>query len=335
MNQPDYESSDLSLERLGGERFCTDHQPASQRLEWLREIIGREYANVEITPPDESNLYNDMFIYPWQQGIRLSPIYSNAIKLERLPKEPEHVTQDCYFAVLLTSGQYKLEQGGREVFLRPGEMTLYDATEPHRITIPQPFSKVLISIPRQFLDARIANLNRLTATRINTRQGIGAIASSLINSTVNELAQLSSGAFQSLSDPIIDSFSFALAENEGVQSQLSRSQSLTLLRLKQFISDNLANSALDASTIAASVGLSQRYINKLFEQEQTSLMRYLTQQRLSRCRHYLASHLHIQLSITEIAMQAGFNNMAHFSRVFRQHYGMSPRSYRQQQLKKH
>lgn len=335
MNQPGPISSDLSLHRLGGERFSTTYQPASQRLEWLREVIGKQYANVEITPPDDTYLYNDMFIYPWQQGIRLSPIYSNAITLERLPSEPENVTQDCYFVVLLTAGQYKIEQGGRESYLKPGEMTLYDATEPHRITIPQPFSKVLISIPRHLLNARIANIQQLTASKLNTYEGIGAVTSRLIQSTVNELPTLEHGAFQSLAEPIFESLSHSLIGCQGRQSELSRSQSLSLWRVKQFIKHNLGNSELSAATIAAAVKLSPRYINKMFEQEQTSLMRFMTQQRIARCRHYLASQLHTHLSITEIAMQAGFNNMSHFSRVFREQYGMTPRDYRQQQLKKH
>lgn len=89
MHQSDSNTTESSIALLGGERFCTELQPASQRLEWLREIIGREYANVEITPPSDMYLYNDMYMYPWQQGMRLSPIYSNAITLERLPREPE------------------------------------------------------------------------------------------------------------------------------------------------------------------------------------------------------------------------------------------------------
>lgn len=242
--------------------------------------------------------------------------------------------QDCYFAVLLTAGQYKLEQAGREVFLKPGEMTIYDATEPHRITIPDRFAKVLISIPRQLLDERVSNVSRLTATRIPTGNGIGAVTSTLLHSTVKQLPSLSQCAFQSLSDPLLDNMSLSLNEAGGRKSYLSRSQVTTLWRLKQFISRNLADSELDAGRIATAVRLSPRYINKLFEQEQTSLMRFVSQQRLERCRHALASYQHIHLNITEIALQAGFNNMAHFSRAFRQKYGMSPRAYRQQQLKR-
>ncbi len=162
-----------SLVRLNGQRFCTEQQPSAQRGEWLKEVIGREYANVDIKPSQDIALFNDMWIYPWQAGVRLSPIHSNAITLERLPQEPSHSSQDCYFMVLLTSGKYKLEQGGREVFLKPGDMTIYDATEPHRITTPDAFSKILISIPRKMLDQRLNNIGKITATQIPSAEGIG------------------------------------------------------------------------------------------------------------------------------------------------------------------
>lgn len=320
-----------SLNQLGGQRFCTEQQPIEQRLEWLKEVIGREYANVDIRPPEHTHLYNDMFIYPWQQGLRLSPIQSNAITIERLPKEPESVSQDCYFAVLLTAGEYKLEQGGREVFLKPGEMSLYDATEPHRITIPQPFSKILISIPRHLLDERVSNICHMTATRLPTQSGIAAITASMIQSTVSQLEQLEPSDFHSLSDPVLEMLTMTLAEQQGSSGTLSRHRNLALMRVKRFIANQLSNTELNTDVISRAVGLSPRYINNLFNEDNTSLMRYLTKQRLSRSRHYLATPLYSYLNITEVAMKSGFSNMAHFSRIFRQVYGLSPSDYRLQQ----
>ncbi|MEX1200531.1 MAG: helix-turn-helix domain-containing protein [Methylophaga sp.] len=317
------------LSRLGGHRFCTDDQPPRQRLEWLKEVIGREYANVDIMPPAQMQLYNDMCIYPWPRGVRLSPICSNAITLERLPKEPADISQDCYFAVLLTAGKYKLEQGGREVFLKPGEMSFYDATEPHKITIPEAFSKILISIPRPFLNQHLGNVGKLTATRIPSSQGIGAITSSFIQATVKQLEQLTEPQFQALSEPMIDMLTLSLNQLTGSKSSMTRHRQLVLMRVKQYIKKSLGDAELTATKIAEATGVSGRYLNNLFSEENTSLMRYLTEQRLEKCRCYLASSFYTHLSITDIAMCHGFSNMAHFSRVFKSYYGDSPRDYRQ------
>lgn len=325
---PDKTRNIASLNRLEGHHFCTENQPLTSRLEWLREVIGKEYANVEISPQQDIPLFNDMTIYPWQQGMRLSPIHSNALKIERLSAEPTEVSQDCYFAVVLTSGQYTLKQAGREVLLHAGEMALYDATEPHSITMPESFSKILISIPRTILKQRLHNINQLTAIKIPTKSGVGAITSSLIQTTVNQLDTLGKNQFLELSDPILDMLTLSLNQLKPSSIQLSDNQQLALLRVKHFIQQHYESSDLDPKMISAGVNLSIRYINNLFNKEDTSLMRFLTQYRLESSKRLLNNSFLAHKTITELAMQSGFNNMAHFSRIFKQHYGLSPRQYR-------
>lgn len=317
-----------SLVRLGGQRFCTDDQSPSHRQEWLKEIIGKEYANVDISPLKDVQLFNEMAIYPWRHGMRLSPIKSHAIRIKRLTNEPTETMQDCFFAVVLTSGRYTLEQGGREVSLLPGDMTLYDATEPHSIIMPQTSSKILISIPRNLLNQRIYNVGKLTAKKVPVKSGIGAVASSFIQATVNQLNDLEKSQFLEMSDPILDMLTLSLNQLNTSSVRLSDHKSLTLMRVKNYINHYVEDGCLNPKVISNGVGLSVRYINNLFNTEDTSLMRFLTQQRLELAKRRLSNDLLSHKTITELAMQSGFNNMAHFSRLFKQNYGMSPRQYR-------
>jgi len=84
----------------------------------LREVIGRGYANVDITPPGDGSLFKEMTITPWRD-LQLSSIRSHAISLTRRRQEPQLVGQDAYFAVILLSGQYRLQQDGREPTCNP------------------------------------------------------------------------------------------------------------------------------------------------------------------------------------------------------------------------
>ncbi|MET0226979.1 MAG: hypothetical protein ABW187_11095 [Dokdonella sp.] len=140
----------------------------------MREVIGRGYANVDM-PPGDGSLFKEMTITPWRD-LQLSSIRSHAISLTRRRQEPQLVGQDAYFAVILLSGQYRLQQDGRETYLQPGDMTLYDATRWHRVGCPHAFAKLIV-IPRCLLRERVAGLDSLTARRIPGRRGLGAVAS--------------------------------------------------------------------------------------------------------------------------------------------------------------
>jgi mannose-6-phosphate isomerase-like protein (cupin superfamily) len=127
-------------------KLSTNDIPPRERQGWLREVICREYAHVEITSDAKGAMFQNLVIYPWN-NLQLPVIRSSALTIERLPQEPFWNSQDAYFAVILGSGNYLIMQNGREVFLKPGDMTLYDATRPHRIQDPKDFTKLIISIP--------------------------------------------------------------------------------------------------------------------------------------------------------------------------------------------
>jgi len=306
-----------------GIRFSTADVLASERRDWLREVIGREYANVEITPPADGSLFNEMTIFPWE-SLRLSAIRSNAISIERLPREPHWVSQDAYFAVILLSGDYLLEQNGREVFLQPGDMTIYDATRPHRIHCPRSFSKLIVAVPRSMMRDRLAGVEHCTALRIPGSAGIGSVAANFIRSAASQAGALNSSELSTVVEHSLDLLTLALASVRPQDFNLSRSRSLSLSRVKEFVERHLADPVLDTAMVAAGTGLSSRYINDLFGDEGTSLMRHVWKRRLENCRKDILNPLHVGNRISEIALRWGFNDLSHFSRAFRQKFGCSP-----------
>jgi AraC-like DNA-binding protein/mannose-6-phosphate isomerase-like protein (cupin superfamily) len=299
------------------------------RHEWLKEVIGREYAHVDITPPRHVPLLNEMDIYTWDQ-LRLSCIRSNAIKLKRLPQEPLHASQDAYFGVVLLSGEYLLEQAGREVFLSPGDMTIYDATRPHRITCPGSFSKLIVSIPRGLMQQRLAGVEHCTAIKIPGSQGIGAVAADFIRTSASQVSGMSQRTFDALSDNALDLFALALQEVRPATSQLSRSRSLSLYNIKACVEKHLTYPQLDSQMIAQATGLSSRYINELLAAEHTSLMRHVWERRLEKAHQDILGASKSGLAVSDIAMKWGFNDLSHFSRAFKRKFGASPRALKAQ-----
>lgn len=308
-------------------RLSTRTIAPNERVDWLREVICREYTQVDITSPVHAGLSQDLAIYPWS-NLQLSTIQSSAISLRRLPGEPNQSGQDAYFAVTLLSGDYLLEQNGREVLLQPGDMTIYDATRPHKIHCPGEFTKLIISIPRNVLRGRVAGIDHCTALRISGTNGIGFVASSFLRSTAIQADQLHPYEFSILSDHALDLLALAAASVRPVNVNLSRSRAASINAIKVLIEQNLRNVELDTRMITREAGLSARYISSLFEEEGTSLMRYVWQRRLENCRKDMQNPVYTGQRLTEIAFRWGFTDAAHFSRAFKQQFGCSPSEYR-------
>lgn len=305
-----------------------DFAPRDRR-EWLQDVIRREYTRAEVTPPADGSLFNEMTFYPWDR-LRLDVIHSDALTINCFAHEPHLASQDNYLGVVLLSGSYLLEQNGREVFLKPGDMTIYDTTQQHRIHCPRSFSKLLVSIPRTMLRSRLAGVEHCTALRIPGNQGVGLVTANLIHTTAKQAATLNPNEFTAMADNFLDLFTLSLSSVRPQSYTLSRSRSLSLAQVKGFVERHLTDSTLDTPKVVIGTGLSARYINDLFRDDNTSLMRYVWHRRLVHCHQDMLSPLHNGHTISEIALRWGFNDLSHFSRAFRQCFGCAPRELRQE-----
>jgi AraC-like DNA-binding protein len=80
--------------------------------------------------------------------------------------------------------------------------------------------------------------------------------------------------------------------------------------------------------IATGVGLSVRRVYELFEPGSMSLMRWVWSERLERCRRDLSAPSLRGRPVGAIAYSWGFSDLCHFSRTFKQRFGVSPRQWR-------
>jgi len=104
--------------------------------------------------------------------------------------------------------------------------------------------------------------------------------------------------------------------------------SARLVAITRFINARVSDPELRPAEIAAHFGISPRYLHKLFSASGETVRDYIIQRRLELCRAALSDASLAHISISEIAIDGGFESFSHFSRRFRQAFGMSPRDYR-------
>ena len=91
---------------------------------------------------------------------------------------------------------------------------------------------------------------------------------------------------------------------------------------------SLGDPGLTPSVVADRLGISTRYLHRLFVDRGPSFARWLQMRRLERARRALADPRRRHWTIADISREYGFSDPSHFSRAYRCRYGSSPREAR-------
>jgi AraC-like DNA-binding protein len=97
-------------------------------------------------------------------------------------------------------------------------------------------------------------------------------------------------------------------------------------RLCRIIKGHFTDPDIGPAELAAEVGISLRYLQKLFTSRGTTCSEYIQTLRLGHAYTLLARRAEIQgdQSISEIAWASGYRDVSYFHRVFRRRFGHSP-----------
>lgn len=85
---------------------------------------------------------------------------------------------------------------------------------------------------------------------------------------------------------------------------------------------------LSAKSVAAQIGVSERYVRQLLEETGMTFSEHVREHRLVRAYSLLLDPALADKRIAEIAAEAGFNDISYFNRVFRRRFGDTPGSFR-------
>jgi AraC-like DNA-binding protein len=312
-------------------RFTTDSVPRYRRLALWQDIVCDVYVQLDCTSDLGSDFHGSVTRAPLGRAT-CSEVSSQRQRVYRTRSRIARADEDFFLIALGKHGIGGVVQDGRDTVIHPGEFAIYDTTRPYELQFDRSFTQTILQIPRDMLHARIAGTERLTAISFGSDRPLAKIARDFVEQLCQNADQIAPEHAVPLSEQAIDLVAMALSERLTEQPLPSTHRSALLCRLKAHIRAHLANPGLSLAATAAAFGISPRYLNDLLSDEETSFQRYVLAERLARCERDLSSPRLAHRQVGEIAFAWGFNDQSHFGRVFRQHYGMSPREWRHSKL---
>lgn len=154
------------------------------------------------------------------------------------------------------------------------------------------------------------------------------LAERILTDLFEDTGEISAEVAQTLLESVVSLMGEAI---RGYDSLTSERQSLTDKRLDdifRFIETHLSDAKLSVVAVAKGCGISPRYLSLLLRQNGTSFSSLIWEKRLEAAHQWLSAAKSDHNSISEVAYKVGFKSPAHFSRMFKRAFNLSPRQFR-------
>lgn len=310
--------------------LSTQSVPPEMRMEYWVEMVCSLYCKLECVPSDTAPIYGNIRFRQLGDG-QFTQVRSNCESLRLLPHRIAQSADDHYLVLLMREGLGTLSQGNRTAQMRPGDFAVHDCTRPYELRFDGPLHAVdVLRVARSELESHISDPADLTAKTVSGRHLSGRLLKSMIEGIGDcDGDPVSAGTGQCVSQALTSIVAAGLRSlPAAANSKPKRLADYHRARVRAFVRDKLRDPHLSVGMIAAATGLSADYLGKLFREEPESLSRWIWRLRLDACRRDLTDCRFAHQGISEIAFSWGFNDAAHFSRSFRDRFGLSPRELR-------
>lgn len=306
-----------------------------RRFDYWREAICDTFVDLEPRRWDRAD--DDAFageLIGGQIGdVRLCTVVASRHEVTRTPALIRRTGGDFLFVSVLLEGDIVYVQDDRVAELAvPGQMVVYDSARPYRVAWRDRSRQLVVRVPRERLVHRLHGAGRLMAVPIRGDSGPGGLASGLLQSVGGRIHDVDPHITQPLLDDVFAVLSAALASSAGLDSGPVDHRAVHLRRAREHIRRHAADAELTPARIARAIGVSERYLYTLFRSEGSSPARVLMEERLHRARIALEQPRPSARTLESLALSLGFKHAAHFTRAFKDRYGVPPSQHRERAL---
>lgn len=307
----------------------TEFLPAAERAERYVEVLKTTSGSSSVEPDMSRGAPTSQMRYTQTGRGALFTNKSSGTRISLSPKEAAD-TDDAFMAVAVQMHGTALRRTplAGERLERPGDLFIVDQRQGFDVRWTNISSTAAFLIPR----------DTLGSTHAEQDVAAGLISSSplypMLRRHMAEMARLPDAILQGPVGQNLDEATIhlvgALLSSTKDRRQFLRETSATsaMSMVRTFVRQHIRDPDLDATTIAKALHVSRRTVYRLFAQEPMKLQQLIISERLLAARIELEAYP--LTTIETIAQRFSFKDPRHFSRRFKDQFGLTPQDYRAQ-----
>jgi AraC family transcriptional regulator, positive regulator of tynA and feaB len=235
--------------------------------------------------------------------------------------EPEqHKRESVLGFQFVAKGVELVREGARELAVSSGDVVLWDGLAPTEVEIVESFYKRTLLFPRDRVLALCPRLAERDAFPALDGSGPARLLVRYMNALAAELPRLDAAARAGAAEAALELLRAAV--EPALPTGRHAARTAMRAEIRRYVRTQLQDPALGPGSIARTYAMSVRALHALFHDADESVAELVRRERLARCMEDLRRP--DGGSVTEIAFRWGFSDGAHFSRVFKRWFGVTP-----------
>lgn len=301
------------------ERFSTPFFSAKANLRLWNEVAEISSAGLTI---DAASAGFRGDLYRWRLG-DITLLWPHATE-SVVRRRPTTGGEERLLVHLQGRGECLQQQGARQCRLRPGDLSLCTSELPSELRTTT-HDMLVIDLPTRHLQGRVTNLDhylaRIFPSHSPSVQAFRRFLTSTWQDGIAANAQANAAWQHELHQCIVSMLVLIL---RGADHDVPAPSGFD--RIARIVGTRFHDPALSGQAIADELGVSLRTVQMWLAANGWTPRNYVAARRMEAAAQMLVTSP--QTSISAIAFDCGFEDIAHFSRSFRRHFGMPPRQWR-------
>lgn len=293
-----------------------------------REEVGRRYLNLDFKPATEDPVSVSLELNFACDGLRLGRLRHSAGVTFRDREIIQQDNDDCFSLLIPRAGLLNVGHQSHSLEVGAHNATVVHNCQPGYVGASKTCDFTALVIPEQKLKQLGVDGMELVGSTWRRSNGAFQLLKSYMSCIEKTPVPLSEAVMSATAGHIAELAALAARDalelTNSLRDEFLSVREARLQTALKHINDNIRNPGLCVSSVAASQGVSARYMHALFEAAGMQYSSYVNERRLQRAYSALLDPANGALTIADIAFASGFSDISHFNRLFRRRFELSP-----------